>query len=70
MLDNKFKLDNRFKAYLIFSSVITFFWSIMGFGEFGLILWLHFVFISFYVCCNKKLLVKIGKIDVSELFHL
>lgn len=69
MLDNKFKLDNRFKAYLIFSSVITLFWSIMGFGEFGLILWLHFVFISFYVCCNKKLLVKIGKIDVIDIFY-
>lgn len=70
MLDNKFKLDNRFKAYLIFSSVITLFWSIMGFGEFGLILWLHFVAISFYVCCNKKLLVKIGKIDPIDIFYL
>lgn len=70
MLDTRFKLDNRFKAYLIFSSVITLFWSVLGFGEFGLILWLHFVFISFYVCCNKKLLVKIGKIDPIDIFYL
>lgn len=70
MLDNKFKLDNRFKAYLIFSSVITLFWSIMGFGEFGLILWLHFIAITFYVCCNKNLLIKIGKIDPIDIFYL